>query len=370
MINPDLHIVSFAVPFPARYGGAIDVYNRVKALHQEGVKVALHCFIYGVFNPHSALKEVTHEVHYYPRITWPALLSPGLPYIVSSRRNPMLYDKLEADNAPVLFEGIHTTGFCNDLKGRKKLLRAHNIEHQYYDHLAKISQRFHYLFFQRESLALEHYECNHACSFDTVFAISKSDNSWYEKKGANSQFLPVFHGIEETDITFGKGEYILYQGDLSIELNQKAVLDLVNNLQEISDFPIIIAGKSGDRFFEEKLTQYPNLKREVDVSDTRMHDLIKGAQVIIIHSLNPAGMKVKIFPALYHGRFVVANENSITYTDLDKSIHIYKNYGELRTILKHLRGREFTLEDLNQRKVSLSTFPSDSDKARQIIQHI
>src|SRR5919108_3533744 len=104
MPAPDLHIVSFAVPYPATYGGAIDAYNRIKALKDEGVKITLHCFVYANFSPHNALKEITEEVHYYPRIAWPALLAPGTPYIVASRQNPKLLDKLNEDDAPVLFE--------------------------------------------------------------------------------------------------------------------------------------------------------------------------------------------------------------------------------------------------------------------------
>ena len=30
--GPELHIVTFAVPFPANYGGAIDVWNRIAAV--------------------------------------------------------------------------------------------------------------------------------------------------------------------------------------------------------------------------------------------------------------------------------------------------------------------------------------------------
>src|SRR5687767_2689119 len=162
LTGPDLHIVSFSVPYPPTYGGAIDVLNRVKALHQEGVRVRLHCFVYSAFRPHNALMEITDQVYYYPRISWPALLSPGMPYIVASRKNPKLLSKLNEDDVPVLFEGIHTTGFVEELNKRKKFLRAHNIEHQYYGHIAKDCQKFQYLFFQRESLALERYECGHA----------------------------------------------------------------------------------------------------------------------------------------------------------------------------------------------------------------
>ena len=47
MENKRLHIVAFDVPFPANYGGAIDVFYKLKALHQLGIRITLHCFEYG-----------------------------------------------------------------------------------------------------------------------------------------------------------------------------------------------------------------------------------------------------------------------------------------------------------------------------------
>ena len=34
-----LHIISFDVPYPANYGGVIDVFYKLKALHAEGIKI-------------------------------------------------------------------------------------------------------------------------------------------------------------------------------------------------------------------------------------------------------------------------------------------------------------------------------------------
>jgi hypothetical protein len=369
MASPDVHIVSFAVPYPATYGGAIDVFNRVKALHKEGVKVHLHCFIYGQFSPHNALNEITSSVNYYPRISWPAILSPGMPYIVASRQNPKLLETLQKDNAPVLFEGIHTTGFIDELNGRKKLLRAHNIEHKYYGNLAKDSQRFQYLFFQRESLALERYEGSHACSFDRVFAISPDDTKWYEQKGASVDFVPVFHGIEKMNVSQGRGSYILYHGDLSIESNQKAVLELLKG-QVLDKYPFVVAGKSGDRTFEEKLTKYPNLKREVDVSEDKMQSLLCDAQIVIIHSRHSSGMKVKLFPALYNSRFIVCNEYSITNTGVDNALHVYRDNNELGSLLSKCWEPDVSDEMIRNREEALKILPSDKEKATAIINQL
>ncbi|MEP6793814.1 MAG: hypothetical protein ABJB16_05770 [Saprospiraceae bacterium] len=368
--KPDLHIVSFGVPFPANYGGAIDVWNRVRALHQQGLKIKLHCFVYGSLKPHDAIREVVDEVNYYPRIAWPAILLPGQPYIVASRRNPMLLARLKKDKAPILFEGIHSTGYMEDLKDRKLLLRAHNIEHQYYGGLARDSQRFAFLYFQREALALERYENNKASSFNTVFAISMEDKVWFDVKGSNCVFLPVFHGFETINVPSGRGKYLLYQGDLSVEMNQKSLMEVLKYIPQDDHYPMVVAGRSGDQGFEQKLMKYPNIQREIDVSSDRMSELIRDAQVIIIHSRHPAGMKVKIFPALYQGRFIAANENSLTHTYLDKALHIYPLVQNLGSLLKKLWPLEFSSTQYAERVSILSHLPSDQDKAKEIIKYL
>ncbi len=370
MSRPDLHIISFAVPYPPDYGGAIDVWNRVKALKRAGIRIYLHCFVYGPFKQHDEIKEETFEVSYYPRLSWQAIMSPGQPYIVSSRRNPLLLSRLLQDQLPILFEGIHTTGFVNDLKNRKRLLRAHNIEHKYYNELASDSQRFQYLFFQRESLALHRYECNQAGSFDTVFSISPEDQAWYQSREANTVMLPVFHGLNKVTSLEGRGEYLLYQGDLSIESNQQALTDLLKTLKAYPAYNMVVAGRSGERVFEEKLTKYPKLTREVNVTESRMAELVQNAQVIIVHSRHSSGMKVKLFPALYNGRFVIANENSLTRTPIDGALHQYRNPEEMVALIQSVWLKDFTAADVQDRTHIMSLLPGDDEKAQEIIRYL
>ena len=42
-----LHVIAFDVPFPADYGGVIDIYYKIKAIHKEGVDIKLHIYNYG-----------------------------------------------------------------------------------------------------------------------------------------------------------------------------------------------------------------------------------------------------------------------------------------------------------------------------------
>ena len=61
------------------------------------------------------------------------------PYIVKTRKHSSLLDNLSNTMQPIVFDGLHTTYFLKDpkLKEHKKIVRTHNIEHEYYHHLSK-----------------------------------------------------------------------------------------------------------------------------------------------------------------------------------------------------------------------------------------
>ena len=84
MSDLHLHIISFDIPYPANYGGVIDVYYKAKALAEKGVKVHLHCFQYGR-KPSTELTDLFYEVKYYKRDISKKHLFKSIPYIVSSR---------------------------------------------------------------------------------------------------------------------------------------------------------------------------------------------------------------------------------------------------------------------------------------------
>lgn len=103
MSDNHLHIVSFDVPYPANYGGVIDVFYKVKALSERGVKVHLHCFEYGR-QPAECLEDICYSVNYYKRKTNASLLLRQQPYIVCSRHSDALLENLKKDNHNILLE--------------------------------------------------------------------------------------------------------------------------------------------------------------------------------------------------------------------------------------------------------------------------
>ena len=127
MINKQLHIISFDVPLPADYGGVIDVFNKIRHLHRLGIEIILHCFTYGR-KENKELNDFCKEVYYYPRSTAILKTLSHEPYIVTTRKNTDLLQRLLADHHPILFEGLHTTHLLSHplLKDRVKVVRAHN----------------------------------------------------------------------------------------------------------------------------------------------------------------------------------------------------------------------------------------------------
>jgi hypothetical protein len=137
-----LHIISFNTPYPPDYGGVIDVFNKLRVLHNKGVKITLHCFEYGR-NRADELEKYCEKLFYYPRKTGFLSQISILPYIINSRRSKELLVNLSNDDHPILFEGLHSTYYLKKkfLKNRKKIVRAHNVEHLYYFKLFKAEKK-------------------------------------------------------------------------------------------------------------------------------------------------------------------------------------------------------------------------------------
>ena len=121
-----LHIVCLDAPSPPNYGGAIDMYYKITALAALGKKIILHYFDYKENRNAASLKDCCVEVHAYPRKGF--INSFSLPYIISSRINRSLINRLNRDRFPVLLEGLHCSGiipYLND-NSRSQFVRYYS----------------------------------------------------------------------------------------------------------------------------------------------------------------------------------------------------------------------------------------------------
>lgn len=358
MSNADkhLHIVSFNIPWPANYGGVIDVYYKIKALHACGVKISLHCFEYE--RPHAlALHAVCEKIIYYKRHTGLLANLSLLPYNVYSRKSPELIDNLLKDDYPILFEGLHCCYYINDsrLKNRMKIFRECNIEHDYYRHLAKAEyQWIRKCFFRIEAWRFELYQkmVSHA---DLMIAVSTTDANYLRNVFPDNciAFMPCFHANNQITARTGKSDFILYHAKLSVVENERAALFLIKHVFSQLNHPCILAGMNPSRLLQEAAAPYPHITIEANPTDEQMDYLIHEAQIHMLITFQDTGLKLKLLNSLFAGRHTIVNQLMLAGSGLDSLCHIANTPEEMIEACNELIQTPVSPELIEKRKALL-----------------
>lgn len=370
MTENHLHIIAFDVPYPANYGGVIDVFYRVKALTEAGVKVHLHCFEYGR-GEQEVLKRC-HEVKYYKRDTSFAKQLSLMPFIVNSRRSEDLVQGLLKDDYPILCEGLHTTAVLLDkrLKNRKIYVRAHNVEHDYYKGLAD-SERFGWkrLFYLAEAWKLRRYELVLRKAAG-IFAISQQDADYFSKRYKNVTLVPGFNSSDSVCSETGRGEYVLYHGNLSVKENETAAKWLIENVFCKLGTHCVIAGLNPSDKLKKLVEKHLNVTLVANPDDAEMIDLLRQAQVNILVTNQPTGLKLKLLNALYNGRFCLVNEDMVKGTSLESLCVVADEPDQMIAEIKGLMKEDFTEDDIEERDAQMRQLYDNEENARKIVETI
>ena len=369
-MNLKIHIVSFDIPYPPNYGGVIDVYYKIKALHDAGVSVILHCFEYHR-KPAKELEQICTEVCYYPRNKGLVQLFSVKPYIVASRHSTALLERLLQDDYPILFEGLHTCGLLDkpEIKSRAKIYRESNIEHHYYHHLAKASRSpWKKAFFHAESFRLKKFQSilRHA---DKMLTVSHADQAYLQSAFPTREvlYLPSFHRDNEVNSIPGKGSYALYQGKLSVPENSLAVSYIIKQIWLDNMPELVIAGLNPPGQLIKLIGERPNVRLVENPDDDQMFDLIQHAQINLMVTFQPTGLKLKLLNALFHGRFCLVNPGMLTGTGLDSVCRIATSVAEFRKEISQLFALEFTPEDIITRKEVLISLYDNKKNCKFLI---
>lgn len=351
-----LHVISFDVPYPANYGGVIDVFFKVKALAALGVKIHLHCFEYGR-KPAPELEEICEEVFYYNRKTTRGYLFRRRPFIVVTRTSEELIERLQKDNHPILFEGLHTCFYLEDerLVDRFKIVRTHNIEHDYYRNLAKVEKDvFKKYYFLNEAGKLERFERT-LCNAQLIAAISKADTEYLETKYPNVNHVSAFHPNDHVDIVHGMGNFCLYHGSLEIGENNEAALYLVRNIfAQIPEVPLIIAGNKPSAELKEEVAKLPNVEIRSGLKTEEIHELIRQAQVNVLPTFQATGIKLKLLAALYMGRHCLVNSFMVENTGLESLCKVEDTDKRFVEAVRLLYSEEFNGNSRERREEILN----------------
>lgn len=362
-----LHVIAFDVPYPANYGGVIDVFYRVKALSEAGVKVHLHCFEYG--RGHAEVLDRCHEVKYYKRDTsfWKQLRRE--PYVVASRRSEALAQDLLKDDYPILCEGLHTTAILGDprFKSRKIFVRAHNVEHDYYRFLAESEPTcWKRWFYRMESRKLKRYEpiLQRAAG---IFAITLADTDYFNAHYGKTVLVPGFSALSRVCSETGRGDYVLYHGKLSVPENKKAAVWLVEQVFSELNIPCVVAGLNPPDSLRKLCERYPRVSLKANLGDAEMIDLIRNAQVNVMVTDQPTGLKLKLLNALYNGRFCLVNDDMVRGTDLGQLCVVAETPEQFINEIKRLMKEDFTEDDIEERNEALKDLYQNEKNAQLIV---
>ncbi|MBS2100522.1 glycosyltransferase family protein [Carboxylicivirga linearis] len=364
-----LHVVSLTIPYPPNYGGAIDIYYKLKALAENNIEIILHCYQYDR-GQESQLEKICKQVFYYKRSTGIFKHFSSKPYIVVSRSNRQLFKILNKDNYPILAEGLHCSDVLNYVNPKRVFVRTHNIEHSYYNELSNSTQNLiKKIFFKTESIKLKKYE-SILQKAAGIFCISDFELPHFKKTNSNSFLLPPFHQYSACLSKEGTGNYILIHGNLSVEENIKSVLLLMNEVIPNIDFRIVIAGMNPDPILKKKISQLSNTELIPNPSHEKMKELISQAQIILLHTHQATGVKLKLVNSLFDGRHCICNDKMIEGTNLKNICHQANNTKEWIDKINELKTKPFTMEEKYNREKQLDALFNNNRNIQTLINQI
>ncbi len=367
-----LHIVAFDVPFPANYGGVIDIYYKIKAIYKEGIDIKLHVYNYGRKLSKSELSKYCSEINYYSRKIYKNPFMGTLPYIVNSRNSSDLLNNLQKDQAPILFEGLHCTYYLAhpSLQNRVKIVRTHNIEHHYYKHLESTeSKYFKKYFFRIEAEKLKKHQeiLKHA---NIIAAISPNDTSYFNKKFGNTIYIPAFHSNNKMVKPDNKGDFVLYHGNLSVPENYNAAKQLILNVFSKIKTRAIIAGNNPPKELITLCNMHQNVELKYNLSTDEIHQLIENAHINVLYTNQNTGIKLKLLNALYLGRFSIVNSLMVEGSGLEKLCTISNNFQNIIQNINTLTKTDYTENHYTDKKLFLEKNFNNTIGVQKLIKHI
>ncbi|MCP4313499.1 MAG: glycosyltransferase [Bacteroidetes bacterium] len=360
-----LHLIAFNVPYPADYGGVIDIYYKLRSLQQVGILTILHCYTYGRQSS-KELEDLCAEVHYYERDSGFFFALKRDPYIVCTRDAKTMPELILGDRFPVLFEGLHSTARLKEYSaaGKKCLVRAHNIEHEYYRALSRSENRLYDKFFLfTESKKLRRYEKILGMA-DHILGISMPETAYFQERYGHSTLVPAFHRFDEISITEGMGDYILFHGNLSVAENSDVFLRIAGNVLSKISHRVVVAGKNPSRSFIRKLEAWPHIELIANPGDKELDLLISGAQVNLLYTAQSTGIKLKLLHALFGGRHCLVNTEMIEGTGLEPLCRLADEPQDMIGQLDELMNLPFTLQQIRERENALQDYSNRAGAER------
>lgn len=312
------------VPFPPRDGSSVAIASNVRGLERAGVTVdvvALNTVKHRVRRPRAeglgpavTLDSVDADTTPTP-IGAAANLLRGSSYLVSRFDQRAMHRRLDAllatrDYDLAVIEGLSMMHYAERLRaaGARVVLRAHNVEHQIWERVARQEPNpLKRCYLREQARRLARFEEAAARRVDLIAAISEEDAAWFAHRSEHVHVMPCGHEVAPLNgAGYGPSDaYHLGSMDWIPNIDGvrwflKAVWPKVRAQDAGAMFHL--AGRQSDDLVDRNGIPGVCVHGEVDDAAAFLRD--RGILVVPLRS--GSGTRIKIIEAMAHGKPIVS----------------------------------------------------------------
>ncbi len=355
-MNRHLHIVCPYAPWPQNHGMAIDIMNRIIALHDSGISLHLHYFCERESCHPTELNRYCESIHIYQKTTLKKSSTGGMPAVIVSHLSDDLVFRLQQDRHPILMEGIHCSGNLPRLISNERniMVRMPYDASLHYKELARDEISWlKKIFFRNQSRRFRKYQ--HSLPKEVLYAcITEQDRNrmQHEYHLPKTTYIPAFTAWQRLNSEEGIGSFCLYQADLSVAGNERAAMWLLQKVFSKIQKPFVIAGKNPSQKLLKQAHLFQHTCIVANPTSGEMNDLVRKAQILLLPSFQKSrtGMSMKLIHALCEGRHCVTNRAMTKNTGLQDACHIAESASAFASVILQLFHQPFTEEEIQLRR--------------------
>jgi hypothetical protein len=222
-------------------------------------------------------------------------------------------------------------------------------------------------FFRNEADHLKQYETVIKLA-NKVLAISPADHLYLNATYNNSVLIPAFHAQDQAQLPSGKGNFILYHGNLGVGENNHAALYLAKSVFPKLKMRCVIAGNNPSDELKKACEMHKHIELHNDWSNDAIMQAIQSAQINVLPTFQGTGVKLKLLNALYNGRYCVVNPTMVNHTGLESTCIICEQAEDMVAAINQYFDLNFDKDAQQQRLQVLVNSPyNNQSNAKKLL---
>jgi hypothetical protein len=332
-IDKKILIVSPYYPYPANFGGTVDILRRIQLLKKNGYSITLIATVKvsPLVDEIEYVKQFVDDVIIIKRKKAFISIMSFSPFQVSSR-SKLKKCGLSEEYEYLIMESEYVANILRNksLNAKKIVLRMHNNESKYNFELFKSSYpsiiSLHYLI---ESVKFKFFSDSVYKKVNRIACISEFECKSLQLNSYNNAFFsPTVIDITSFKNRRLENKCVIYVGALFMPNNIEGLSWYIKNvhgyLKKYSDYRFIIIGSTHGSKNEYRIHQLCNNDSQIDFffNVENLDYYYNQSSIFINPMLNGAGVKIKSINAIIEGLPLVTTKKGIEGTGLKDHEHV------------------------------------------------